>query len=365
MTIWRTVIAALVFCLLAIGLAASFLPLIETNTWWIRYLDFPRLQVAVALLVLLVAFSAIRGRVGKLGWTLALPVFLAVGYHADKLAAYSGASTPTAASVEDCPEDATLSVMVANVQMRNEDAAPFLRLVGEIDPDVLLVMETDPWWDRELATLGETFPEKVQHIPEGHGAYGMHLLSKLPLAAPEFLFFFDAYTPTVVTGIELPDGETVRFTGVHPHPPLAWSQPTTLRDGHLLEVALDARRSEAAAVVAGDFNAVPWETVTRRSARIAGLLDPRIGRGFYPTFRAGNPLISWPLDQILYQDGFGLMEFQVLPAFGSDHLPVLARLCHAAGNSLAQAVPQLRPDDLEEARSSIEAARALTPEGSG
>jgi hypothetical protein len=46
--------AATIALALLLGVAtASLLPLIETNTWWIRYLDFPRLQVAVATSVLL------------------------------------------------------------------------------------------------------------------------------------------------------------------------------------------------------------------------------------------------------------------------------------------------------------------------
>ncbi|WP_376742211.1 hypothetical protein [Pseudorhizobium tarimense] len=36
--------------------------------------------------------------------------------------------------------------------------------------------------------------------------------------------------------------------------------------------------------MAGDFNAVPWERVTRRAMRIGDLLDPRIGRGALSTY---------------------------------------------------------------------------------
>lgn len=137
---------------------------------------------------------------------------------------------------------------------------------------------------------------------------------------------------------------------------------TTLRDGHILSAALEARSAERPTIVAGDLNAVPWERVARHAARIGGLLDPRIGRGYYATFKADSPVMSWPLDQILYQDDFGLLEFEMLSAFGSDHLPVVARLCHAPQEAPNQRTPQLWADDLSHAQESIEAARALHPE---
>lgn len=352
-------LAWLVAALLGLALLASFLPLIETNTWWVRYMDFPRLQLAIVLVVLLAAFVAARARIGRVGWTLIGLSVLALIYHAVELYPYSPLAPPASAAVEDCPPESRLTVMIANVKEKNEHADPFLALVADAEPDVLLVMETDAWWDEHLAPLAQRYPERLQHIPDEDGAFGMHLFSRLPLVAPEFRFFFDSYTPTVVTGLRLPDDSVVQFVGVHPRPPLAWSQPTTLRDGHILQAALETRGSEAASIVAGDFNAVPWEPVTRRAARIGGWLDPRIGRGFLATFDAQNILISWPLDQILTQEAFGLMDFEVLPGFGSDHYPVLARLCHAPSQALPQAAPELAPDDLEEAETSIEAARAV------
>ena len=44
--------------------------------------------------------------------------------------------------------------------------------------------------------------------------------------------------------------------------------------------------SEEASIVAGDFNAVPWERISWHAMRIGGLLDPRVGRGLYPTYNA-------------------------------------------------------------------------------
>ena len=198
--------------------------------------------------------------------------------------------------------------------------------------------------------------EVEQFIPEDHVAYGIHLFSKRPLVAPEMRFLFDEFTPTVFTGLELEDGSTVQFIGMHPQPPF-WFQPSTMRDAHLLTAGLEARASEAPTIVAGDLNAVPWERVTRRMIRIGGLLDPRIGRGYYPTIGADSAWVSWPLDQVLYEEDFALTGFEVLPAFGSDHYPILAGLCRAPEAAELQEPTAMEDDDLREAEASIEAAR--------
>ncbi|SDY93032.1 Uncharacterized conserved protein YafD, endonuclease/exonuclease/phosphatase (EEP) superfamily [Citreimonas salinaria] len=337
----------------------TFLPLIDTNTWWIRYLDFPRVQIFFCLLILTAIAIILRSQISKVGTIVVGIGLLALGHQAFKLYPFSSLSANAAESFDTCSTGSSFTLLIANVRKRNEDAAAFLNVVEAVNPDLLLILETDNWWDRSLQSLDDRFPEKVQFIPEGHGAFGMHVFSRLPLINPEFQFLFDGYTPMAVMGVKLRSGAVVQFVGVHPHPPLAWSQPTTLRDASLLQAALLAGSSPSATIVAGAFNSVPWEPVTRRAARIGRLLDPRIGRGIMPTFRVDSSLISWPLDQILFQEEFGLLEFGVLPAFGSDHYPVTASLCHAPGRDGLAAAPEANPGDIAEAEDSIEEAKVV------
>ncbi|MCF6369893.1 hypothetical protein [Rhizobium halophilum] len=91
--------------------------------------------------------------------------------------------------------------------------------------------------------------------------------------------------------------------------------------------------------------------------RIGNLLDPRIGRGLYPTYDTNSLLMSWPLDQILFQPQFTLKAFDTLPDFGSDHRAVTATLCHDP--AAAQDAPEASADDLSEAQRSLEAAREV------
>ncbi|MCF3974992.1 endonuclease/exonuclease/phosphatase family protein [Paracoccus sp. EGI L200073] len=329
--------------------------MIETNIWWIRFLDFPRLQFALVTIVLMALYFGLRGHPGRFGWVAIFGAAAALGYHAYKLHPYNRLVEPAVVAQPDCPEGSALRVMIANVKRGNERAELFLDQVAVTEPDLLLVMETDAWWDERLSILDKDFRYRIQSIPDDHSFYGMHLFSKLELTSPEFRFFFGADTPTAVAHLRLSGGEIIGFIGLHPRPPLAFSQTSAMRDAHVLQGALLAREWDAPTILAGDFNAVPWERATRRAMRIGGLLDPRVGRGLFPTYDTGSYLFSWPLDQILFQPQFTLHDFRTLPDFGSDHLAVAATLCH--GRGAAQHAPELLAGDLAEAEASIKAAR--------
>ena len=353
---YRNVAALIALALLALLAAASLLPLVEANIWWIRFMDFPRLQLAIAMSAVLGLYLGLRGRPAAAEWIVLIGAVGALSYQVYKLHPYSGLVEHAVIAQPDCREGQRLRIMVANVKQKNETSEAFLNQVAAVDPDLLLVMETDAWWDERLQSLHDAFPHQTQSIPDD-GFYGMHLFSKLELMAPEFRFFFGTDTPTVVSLVRLRGGDTIRFIGLHPKPPLAWSNPTTMRDAHILQAALMARASDTPTIVAGDFNAVPWERVTRRAIRIGSLLDPRVGRGVFPTYDAQSYLISWPLDQILVQQQLTLQGFERLSDFGSDHLAVVATLCHEP--TAAQEAPALHANDLAEAETAIDNATEL------
>jgi endonuclease/exonuclease/phosphatase (EEP) superfamily protein YafD len=264
-----------------------------------------------------------------------------------------------AVSAETCGEDESVRAMVANVQKSNETSDALFQVVDQADPDILLLLETDEWWDEALQAIAGDYPEIVQHIPEDAKAFGMHLLSRLPLEETEVMFWFGAQTPTIRATAILPSGGRLDFFGLHPRPPLYWNQPTTLRDAYILRAALEAADASAPTILAGDFNAAPWERVNRRAMRLGGLLDPRVGRGIYPTYDAQSRIMSWPLDQVLFQDELGLMRFARLPSIGSDHYPILAELCLDPDLAGRQSAPEIASGDRAEAETSIAAARDL------
>ena len=351
----RTLLLWLTGLSLALLSILSLIPLLETNAWWARYLDFPRLQFATGLVVLGVLFTLLGGYKGARLGVLVLAA-VALGYHAWRLGPYLPITQSMDAGGADCAPGRRLSVLVANLQRDNEKVAAVLDLVRSEDADLVLLLETAADWDRALAPLDASYAHHVQSIPEEATYYGMHVYSRFPLVETEMRTPFGADTPLFVGTLVHPAGE-VRVFGVHPRPPQSFEQSSAMRDATILEAALEAAESPNPALVAGDYNATPWERTSRRAMRLGGLLDPRVGRGPMISFDAHSAWIKWPLDQILWQEGLAMIDFRVLGPIGSDHYPVRADLC--LGTDTVQHPADRLPGDLEEARSSIEAARAI------
>lgn len=217
-----TAARGLIGVLLFVAVSASLLPLVETNVWWVRYLDFPRVQFAIALLILTVLLIAIGGATRVWGLVALVFSMVALGYHAYKLIPYTPLVAPLAAAELGCVEGERLELLVANVQQSNETSEELFRIVEEVDPDVFIVLETDPWWDAALADMTGRFPYSAQFVPEGEdtGAFGMHLLSSYKLIGVETMFYFGNDTPTIIANLALPGGAAVQVVAVHPRPPL-------------------------------------------------------------------------------------------------------------------------------------------------
>ncbi|UEM19802.1 endonuclease/exonuclease/phosphatase family protein [Skermanella mucosa] len=237
--------------------------------------------------------------------------------------------------------------------MGNENAEPVLKLVRALGPDMVLLLETDRWWDLQLTRLWSEYSYVVAHPQDD--SYGMHLLSRLRLVDPRVRFLLEDYVPSIVTRVQLRSGEEIDFHGVHPKPPPL--DDTEERDAELLLVGRQVHRDPLPAVVAGDLNDVAWSRTTRQFQEISSLLDPRIGRGLYPTFNAHWPLLRWPLDHVFFEEEFVLLDLKVLPGIGSDHFPVYVSLCHRPGAAAVQAEPAPDPDDLQDAERSIREGR--------
>ena len=346
----RRLTARIIALLLLILTALTAASLSNQDTWWIRFLDFPRMQIAAALAVLVLFYMAVAGWRGIVVTALALA---ALGVQVWTLWPYQPIAGRMVAQTPRCADDGRLRVLSTNVQRGNQDAGQVIAMIRANDPDILLVMETNERWDADLAPLRDDFAHVMQDIPANATYFGMHVYSRYPFADARFEFPYDADTPLFVGDVAHPRG-TVQFIGVHPRPPQR-GQSSTMRDATILTAAQLARDSDVPSVVAGDYNATPWNDTARLAMRTGALLDPRQGRGPMVSFDAESAWMKWPLDQILWQAGPGLLAFEVLPAVGSDHYPVMADLClttNTPGDAIAP-----RSGDAEAVQAILDAAR--------
>lgn len=345
--------------LIGIGLlmiAATALPLIRRDDWWIRVFDFPRLQITAALAATLVGYLLARGDPGLAEHIFLGALVLALGYQALRMYPYTPLHRKQVQNSRLRDDDTSIGLAFVNVLMTNRDAAAVLREVRRRDPDVILAVEADAWWEAQLAELERTHSFVVKQVQDN--TYGMVLYSRLTLRDARVKFLIDDDVPSIHATVRLRSGVEARLHCVHPRPPAPQeNERSTERDAELLVVGREIRKSQAPAIVIGDMNDVAWSRTNDLFQRISGLLDPRVGRGFFATFNANWPPIRFPLDHIFHSRHFRLAAFERLGRCGSDHFPVYAKLSfeHEAKHEQPQPVPA--PGDRREAQEKIAEAR--------
>ncbi|MGV3639973.1 MAG: endonuclease/exonuclease/phosphatase family protein [Adhaeribacter sp.] len=329
----------------------SLLPLIKSQYWWIRILDFPRLQVAffssVVLVLYLYYFPPDSGRGIGFVVLLALALVNEIVYIYKFTILYPKQALP---SEKSNPRD-TFSFMISNVRMSNKRYSRFLKVVRDTDPDILLINEPDHNWARELACLDDTYPYCIKCPLDN--TYGMMFFSKFKILEKEIRFLVEKGIPSFYAIMEFPSGKKFDFFTVHPQPPHL-NKDTDTREAELLQVGKMVRKTSYASVVAGDLNDVAWSHTTNLFRKISGLLDPRIGRGFFNTYNALVPFFRYSLDHIFYDPAYRLLRMERLPKFGSDHFPILVQLSYEPAEAEEHEAPHPEPEEKKEAQELID-----------
>lgn len=310
-------LVALALCLILV----SFLPLWWTDRWWVRLWDFPRLQVAALLLPVGTALAFVE--LGRWRWPLLGSVVAALVWQGSHFTAYFPPYPKQVESAENCPPGRQVSLLNANVLMSNQQYGRLQRLVQERQPDVLLLLEPGFEWDRAVEPLRASYPHQLSEVLPN--TYGMILMSRLPMEG-RIEHLLQPGVPSAHVRLTLRSGAQVNLHALHPEPPYP-GDDSGERDAELIAVGKSVRRDGRAAIIIGDLNDVAWSRTSRLFRRVAGMGDPRVGRGFYPTFNANYPLLRWPLDHLFVSPHFELMQIELLPDIGSDHLPIFFRLC--------------------------------------
>lgn len=338
----RAVLLALALALIIL----SFLPLWWTDRWWVRLWDFPRLQIAGLLLIIMAGLYFVR--LGSWRWALIGASAAALGWQISHFLAYLPPWPKQVASSANCAPGRQISLLNANVLQTNRQYSKLLALVAERRPDVLLLLETDEAWARAVEPLAASYGYRLSEpLPN---TYGLILMSRLPMEGRiEHLLQPDV--PSARVRVRLPGGEWIDLRALHPEPPLP-GDDSGERDAELVMVGRQVRDGGRATIVMGDLNDVGWSRTSRLFQKVAGTTDPRVGRGFYPTYNANYPLLRWPLDHLFVSPHFELIDIDLLTDIGSDHLPISFRVCLKEDAAERKVAPSASP--ATEAEATIE-----------
>lgn len=321
------------FCLLlsALLLTITLLPLSKNEKWWVRVWDFPRSQIAVLLVINAFLVNAYIESASLRAFLFLVHLGCLV-YQLWWILPYTPLWKKEVLSTD--ATDNNIRLMAANVLTTNRSADKLIGIIQANQPDVLVTLETDAWWEEQLSVIEQDYPYTVKCPLDN--LYGMHVYSKLPLEGAKIRYLVEKDVPSIHAKVVMNNGVRVRIHFLHPAPPSPTeNEESTERDIELLLLAKDMENCEYPAIMTGDLNDVAWSRTARLFRKISGLLDPRVGRGMFNTFHAEHKLLRWPLDHLFHSKHFTLKHMARLPYFGSDHFPVLIEL-HYAGDWVEQ-----------------------------
>lgn len=329
---------------------ATLLPLWRNPHWMIRGWDFPRLQLAAIALALLLIQVVSLDLSEPITWMLVGITLVCLAWQLWWIVPYTMVWPNEVKTTENPKPDCQLSILASNVLTTNRNADALLKLVSQYEPDVLVTLESDKWWQQHLDTLESSMPYSMKCPLDN--LYGMHVYSRLPLEDTEISYLVQDDVPSMHAQITLRSGDPVRVHFLHPTPPGPGGNPESAeRDAELVVVAKSVEDSEQPVVVAGDLNDVAWSATTRLFRKISGLLDPRVGRGMFNTFHAHYPFMRWPLDHLFHSDDFTVTRIERLPDIGSDHFPLFTELSYNPSRGKDQEGLKADSDDRTRAQS--------------
>ena len=303
--------------------------LLPLDHWWIRGVDFPRIQILVIGLVSLIGLLVLAPQWESWDVILLLALIAAVGLQLRMILPYTRLWKKEVRQALPIADAVQLKLMVSNVLTPNNNTQALVDLVQQKRPDVLITLESDQKWQDALTVIEPDYPYTVK-VPLDN-LYGMHLYSKFELIDPEVKYLLIDDIPSIHTQLRLPNDEVIWLYCLHPMPPSPTeADKSTTRDAELLMVGRHIKENNQTAILAGDLNDVAWSKTTLMFQRISGLLDPRIGRFFINTFHVDYPFLRWALDHIFHSPCFTLVDIERLPSIGSDHYPVLTTLQYEA-----------------------------------
>ncbi|MFD2163454.1 endonuclease/exonuclease/phosphatase family protein [Paradesertivirga mongoliensis] len=323
----------------------SLIPLVRNDYWAFRVFEYPRFQkllICITLFFCILFFIVISPETSL--YIVAGLLFANICYLFYQVYPFTGLSNKELKRAgENFPEQC-IALMTGNVFQYNKQSQAYLTNIYRADPDVVLLLETDSWWERETAELEKCYPYHVK-VPQ-ENTYGMLLYSKYELLDFEVKFLVENEIPSIHTKAVLPCGQKIQLYCVHPTPPVPQENPrSTERDKELLLIADKAKDNELPVIVMGDLNDVAWSYTTSLFCKVSGLLDPRKGRGFFNTFHAQHIFLRFPLDHVFCSTDFKLVDITKLDAAGSDHFPMYVKLQYEKVASHEQKEPEADEDE--------------------
>ncbi len=258
-------------------------------------------KVAICAVFFFLSLRAILGRRLVLG-TLALSLFT------------------LAAAISRFPGDGeagSVRIYTKNLWHANQEVASIVTDIQQMKPDVVFLQEVSRENNAVMSELQASFP--YQALCPWQGWNGIAILSRWPLSndTPRC----SPQRSLMAVKVMRPEG-SFWAVGVHlqqPWPDVQWL--------HLEQALSVIEGLDEGAIVAGDFNTVPWSAAARRIGQLTGTTPVHPQKTTFHLWGVGLPL-----DQVWALGGWT----QIRPLIGSDHFGVVADVWPSEGGGLSR-----------------------------
>ncbi|MDY7394981.1 endonuclease/exonuclease/phosphatase family protein [Aureibaculum sp. 2210JD6-5] len=295
---------------------------------YLKMLDFPRIQFFILIIIILIVLIMVIKKWKWYNYLITIGLLIGLIIHSVFLINYTVLVPVAVPTVENLDSsDSQFSLLMANVKMSNKKAQPLIKLISLQKPDLILAMEVDEWWYKNLNILKNDYPYSQHSINEV--TYGMVLYSKFPFKETEINYFNNNQVPSFKSTITLENDKSFSLYCIHPVPPTHFKNlPDNAgqEETSLIKLGREVEEQRLPTVVAGDFNDVVWSYADELTDTKNVFYDVRVGRGFYNSYNAHNFLMKWPLDHVLVTKEFELKKLERLSKIGSDHFPIYVEL---------------------------------------
>ncbi|GAA4331973.1 endonuclease/exonuclease/phosphatase family protein [Mucilaginibacter gynuensis] len=303
----------------------TLIPLIRHDFWIFRVFEYPRLQKLFLNGVLLVAALFIIDYQHINDLILLAAIVANFVYLTRLVYPFTRLGEKQLIDSRFPPGENNIKLLIANVYQENRQSRAYHQLIKECDPDVILMVETNHWWQSKMDDIRAKYPYTLAAPLEN--TYGLLLYSRLELLDGAINYLVEEDIPSAEVNVKLLSGKLIKLYCLHPQPPVPQENPrSTERDKEILIVAEKAKVSDIPVLVIGDLNDVAWSYTTDLFSKISGLLDPRKGRGFFNSFNAKYFFLRFPLDHIFCSADFTLTSIKRMKSCGSDHFPMCISL---------------------------------------
>lgn len=346
------IVSALLWLLGALVVAVTLLPFWDTNRWWVRAMDFPRVQIAATAIILTAIALFTFGGAARVVFVLTL--LACTAWHVWRVLPYTVIASQEMRLAKD--DGTAIHLMSSNVLMENTEYDRVARALLQENPDVVLLMETDQAWVDALEPVLAGYPTVLRQPQDNH--YGMVFATRLPVDQARIIFLTQSDTPSILAQLRDAQGRPFRFVGLHPRPPVP-GEDTEERDAQILYAARFAASSGIPVVTMGDFNDVAWSPTSKQFKHVGRYLDPRIGRGFFASFDASRWWLRLPIDQLYVTPDVAVVGIGRLGPVGSDHFPMSAtvRLDSDLAATLNNTPPEVTEAEAERVADSLAKTR--------